>query len=140
MRIPICISSGRNRLPRPAGPYYAMISQVDYSLGRLFGCLRENDLFKNTWIIFTADHGEMLGDHFMSQKNVFFEGAAHVPLIIVPPLGRFKDTNRRVDVTAEIADIYPTILAMAGIEAPDFVQGKNLLEGTGEAGYFMETA
>lgn len=116
--------------------YYAMISQVDYSLGRLFGCLRENDLFKNTWIIFTADHGEMLGDHFMSQKNLFFEGSAHVPLIIVPPLRRFRDTNRRVDVTAEIADIYPTILAMAGIEAPDFVQGKNLLEETGERVFY----
>ena len=116
--------------------YYAMISQVDYSLGRLFGCLRENGLFQNTWIIFTADHGEMLGDHFMSQKNVFFEGSAHVPLIIVPPQGRFANTNSRVDVTAEIADIYPTILAMAGIKAPEFVQGRNLLEETGERVFF----
>ena len=116
--------------------YYAMISQVDYSLGRLFGCLRENDLFKNTWIIFTADHGEMLGDHFMSQKNVFFEGSAHVPLIIVPPQGRFDNTNRRVDVTAEIADVYPTILAMAGVKAPEFVKGRNLLEEVEERVFF----
>ena len=55
--------------------YYACITQIDYALGRIFGCLRENDLFKNTWVIFTADHGEMLGDHHMSQKNLFFEAA-----------------------------------------------------------------
>ena len=68
--------------------YYAMITQIDYSLGRIFGCMRENGLFKNTWVIFTSDHGEMLGDHFMAQKNLFFEGSAHVPLLIMPPQGR----------------------------------------------------
>ena len=127
---------GKEQVAAVRRAYYAMISQVDYSLGRLFGCLRENDLFKNTWIIFTADHGEMLGDHFMSQKNVFFEGSAHVPLIIVPPLGRFDNTNRRVDVTAEIADVYPTILAMAGVKAPEFVKGRNLLEEVEERVFF----
>lgn len=116
--------------------YYAMITQVDYSLGRLFGCLRENGLFQNTWIIFTADHGEMLGDHFMSQKNLFFEGSAHVPLIIVPPQGRFANTNRKVDVTAEIADLYPTILSMAGVPVPAHAKGKNLLKETGERVFF----
>lgn len=65
--------------------YYACITQVDYQLGRIFGAMRENDLFKDTWVIFTSDHGEMLGDHHMSQKNLFFEGSAHVPLLIMPP-------------------------------------------------------
>ena len=51
--------------------YYACITQVDYQLGRLFGALREHGLFENTWILFTSDHGEMLGDHYMSQKNLF---------------------------------------------------------------------
>lgn len=68
--------------------YYAMITQVDYALGRLFASLRENGLDKNTWVIFTSDHGEMLGDHHMSQKNLFFEGSAHVPCLIMPPRGR----------------------------------------------------
>lgn len=99
--------------------YYSMITQVDYSLGRLFGCLREQDLFKNTWIVFTADHGEMLGDHHAAQKNLYFEGSAHIPLIIVPPKRIDCKRNIEVDYLAQMADIYPTILKMAGIEPPE---------------------
>ncbi|MBQ7841602.1 MAG: sulfatase-like hydrolase/transferase [Lachnospiraceae bacterium] len=107
--------------------YYACITQVDYQLGRIFGALREHDLFKNTWIVFTSDHGEMLGDHHMSQKNLFFEGSAHVPLLIVPPAGRGIAHNLIVDAPTDLADIYPTILAMAGLSSPVPVSGKNLL-------------
>ena len=108
--------------------YYACITQVDYELGRLFGALRENDLFRNTWIIFTSDHGEMLGDHHMSQKNLFFEGSAHIPLFIVPPAGRGIPHNLTVDRPTEIADIYPTILEMAGIPVPEDITGRSLLK------------
>lgn len=108
--------------------YYACITQIDYALGRIFGCLRENDLFKNTWIIFTADHGEMLGDHHMSQKNLFFEGSAHVPLLIMPPQGRSLPQNISVEAPTDLVDLYPTILAMAGLSSPVSVSGRNLLE------------
>lgn len=109
--------------------YYALISQIDYALGRLLASLRENGLLENTWIIFTSDHGEMLGDHFASQKNLFFEGSAHVPLMIVPPQ-RYKTPQRglRVAHLAQMCDIYPTILAMAGVEAPPNMPGRNLLD------------
>ena len=108
--------------------YYACITQVDYQLGRIFGALRENDLFQNTWVIFTSDHGEMLGDHHMSQKNLFFEGSAHVPLLIMPPLGRDYAHNIRRDELTDLADLYPTILAMAGLTPPAAVSGQNLLD------------
>lgn len=108
--------------------YYAMITQVDYALGRLFGCLRENNLFDNTWVIFTADHGEMLGDHYMAQKNVFFEGSSHVPLLIMPPQNRNYPINTVNDNLAEIDDIYPTILSIAGIAQPKHSKGKDLLK------------
>lgn len=108
--------------------YYACITQVDYELGRLFGALRENNLFHNTWILFTSDHGEMLGDHHMSQKNLFFEGSAHVPLFIMPPAGRNLPHNNQIDTLTELADLYPTILSVAGIHPPDDISGHNLLE------------
>lgn len=108
--------------------YYACITQVDYELGRIFGALREHDLFKNTWIIFTSDHGEMLGDHHMSQKNLFFEGSAHVPLLIMPPQGRNLPHNYSEEALTDLADIYPTILAMAGVKSPIQGSGCNLLE------------
>lgn len=109
--------------------YYAMITQVDYSLGRLFGSLRENGLFENTWIIFTSDHGEMLGDHHAAQKNLFFEGAAHVPMIIMPPQNSKLKRNIKVETLAQMADIYPTILDMVGIDYKnENLEGTSLLE------------
>ncbi len=104
--------------------YYALITQIDYSLGRIFGALRENNLFENTWIVFVSDHGEMLGDHHAAQKNLYFEGSAHVPLIILPPTNRQElRKGQKVDRMAEMADIYPTILEMAGIEATSEAMG-----------------
>lgn len=108
--------------------YYACISQVDYALGRLFGAMRENNLFENTWVIFTSDHGEMLGDHHMSQKNLFFEGSAHVPLLIMPPLRLKLPRNRSVHALADLGDLYPTILSMADLTPRQPVSGRNLLE------------
>ena len=107
--------------------YYACITQVDYQIGRIFGALRENNLFQNTWVIFTSDHGEMLGDHHMSQKNLFFEGSAHVPLLIMPPQERGLPHNLKVDNLVTLADLYPTILAIAGQPCPKELSGKNLL-------------
>ena len=111
--------------------YYACITQIDYQLGRIFGSLREHDLFRNTWVIFTSDHGEMLGDHHMSQKNLFFEGSAHVPLLIMPPQERDIPHNLRTDRLVTLADLYPTVLAMAGLSAPQGLCGQNLLDISG---------
>jgi len=101
--------------------YYACISQVDYNLGMLFARMREMDLFKNTWIIFTSDHGEMLGDHHLGAKSVFYEPSAHVPLLMRPP-GEW-DTDRRrgrmVNSLVCLADVLPTCLSIAGAEVPD---------------------
>lgn len=119
--------------------YYAMITQVDYALGSLFGCLRENGLFENTWLLFTADHGEMLGDHHAAQKNLFFEGSAHVPMIIVPPKGRGLPRNIKVDTLAQMADIYPTILDIAGIDTGEELQGTSLLKLEEERVFYGNT-
>ena len=104
--------------------------------------MRENDLFRNTWIIFTSDHGEMLGDHHMSQKNLFFEGSAHVPLLIVPPAGSGIPHNLTVDSLTEIADIYPTILELAGVTPPEGITGRSSWrrKSCQRTVFFMETA
>ena len=117
MKTQTSIYFGKEQRAASKRAYYACITQIDYALGRIFGCLRENDLFKNTWIIFTADHGEMLGDHHMSQKNLFFEGSAHVPLLIMPPQGRSLPQNISVEAPTDLVDLYPTILAMAGLSS-----------------------
>lgn len=120
--------------------YYAMITQLDYSLGRLFGSLREQNLFENTWLIFTSDHGEMLGDHHAGQKNLFFEGSAHVPMIIVPPKNSKLKRNVKIDTFAQMADIYPTIMEIAGIDISDEnLQGTSLLKLDEERVFYGDT-
>jgi len=111
--------------------YYACITQVDYNLGILFSRLREMDMLENTWIIFTADHGEMLGDHQMGAKSVGLEGAAHVPMLIKPPGGHgaIDDPRRGLvsDTLVCLADVLPTIAAITGVEAPDGLDGTDML-------------
>ncbi|MGL5675003.1 MAG: sulfatase-like hydrolase/transferase [Cellulosilyticaceae bacterium] len=107
--------------------YYACITQIDYSLGLLFARLREEGLFDNTWIVFTSDHGDMMGDHHMGAKFTYTEGAAHVPFIVRPPNGVMKELKgRRCDVLTELSDIYPSILEMVGLERPEGLDGESV--------------
>ena len=65
--------------------YYGLCSEVDAQLGRLFDRLRAIGEFDKTLVIFTADHGEQLGDHFLTGKMGFFESSYHIPLIVRDP-------------------------------------------------------
>jgi arylsulfatase A-like enzyme len=114
--------------------YYACITQIDYQLGLLFARLRELQLLENTWIIFTSDHGDMLGDHHMGAKSLFLEGAAHIPLIVRPPTAPcagLQQGGRRVDRLVELADVLPTILTAAGVNLPVGVEGTDLMQTAG---------
>jgi len=97
--------------------YYAMITQVDYNLGLLFARLRELDLLENTLIIFTADHGEMLGDHHMGAKTTFLEPSAHVPFLVRPPEGERYEGLRGTscETLACLADIMATSFGAAQV-------------------------
>ena len=117
--------------------YYALITQIDYALGLLFARMRELGLLENTWIIFTSDHGEMLGDHHMGAKSVFFEGSAHVPMLIRPPHGSWEIhplAGTVCDRLVTLADIMPTVLGIAGITGTEDLDGKNMLEIAAGAG------
>jgi len=98
--------------------YYALITQIDYNLGVLFARIRELGLLDNTLILFTSDHGEMLGDHHLGAKSVFFEGSAHIPLIVCPP--GFPDDQRGAvcEGIATLADILATCAAIAEVSIP----------------------
>ena len=113
--------------------YYASITQVDYSLGLLFARMREMELLDNTWIIFTSDHGELLGDHHMGAKTVFLEGSAHIPMLIRPPKARELSLyGKRCDSLVTLADVMPTILSVTGISESVEMDGINLLALTEE--------
>lgn len=111
--------------------YYACITQIDYNLGLLFARMRELGLLENTWIVFTSDHGENLGDHNTGGKSNFLEGSAHVPLIVRPPAGPWEEkplAGSAVDTPVSLADVMPTLLGIAGLseEGGDALDGVDL--------------
>lgn len=106
--------------------YYAMIKLIDDQVGRILETLEETGRREQTIILFTPDHGEMLGDHGLIQKGCrFYEGLVRVPLIFSLP-GHFE-SSLKSDALVELLDIAPTLLELAGLKAPDRMQGRSLL-------------
>jgi arylsulfatase len=95
--------------------YYALVSQVDHRVGAIMRTLRDKGLDRDTWIVFTSDHGEMLAHHNLVYKNVFYLGSVQVPNIIVPPGGA---APRRIDAPVQSVDITATILDIGGASLP----------------------
>jgi choline-sulfatase len=93
--------------------YYAAISYVDERIGELLETLRQTGLEETTTVVFTADHGEMLGERGLWYKMAFFDPSAQVPLI-VRPAGTAQ--ARRVSAPVSTLDLAPTLLELAGCQ------------------------
>ena len=93
--------------------YYANVSYVDDKIGRLLEVLTRTGLAENTWIIFTADHGDMLGERGLWWKKHFYEDSSRVPLIVHAP-GSFK--AGRVEQNVSLVDLFPTLVEAAGLD------------------------
>jgi arylsulfatase A-like enzyme len=106
--------------------YYAMIRLIDDQLGRIVDVLRDTGQLENTIILFTSDHGELLGDHGLILKGCrFFEGLVHIPMIWMWP-ERFR-RGLAAEALVEQVDIAPTLLEAAGLPVPGSMQGRSLL-------------
>lgn len=106
--------------------YYAMIELIDDSVGRMLRTLEDTDQRGNTLVIFTSDHGEMLGDHGLVLKGCrFYEGLVRVPLILSWP-GRIQ-AGVVSQALVELMDLAPTLLEAAGLDVPARMQGRSLL-------------
>jgi arylsulfatase len=104
--------------------YYGTVSQIDWQLGLVLETLRERGLADNTIIVFTSDHGECLGDHGMPAKAPFLlDCMLHVPCLIHAPGGR---EGIACDELTESVDLYPTICRLAGLDTPEWVQGRDM--------------
>ncbi len=105
--------------------YYAMIEQLDDQLGRLLDSLERSGQRDNTLILFMSDHGEMLGDHGLLLKGCrFYEGLVRVPLVWAWP-GQIR-AGLRSSALVELTDIFPTLLELCGLDAPEGTQGRSL--------------
>ncbi len=114
-------------IDRARRAFYATITHIDHQIRMVLGTLREEGLSENTIVAFTADHGDMLGDHQMWAKGVMYEKSARVPLIIVPAAGdvRFRPGSRDHRL-AELRDLMPTLLDLCGLEPPGSLDGISL--------------
>ena len=109
--------------------YFGMITEVDTSLGLLFDALEETGQWEDTVIVFSSDHGEYLGDHYLTGKGQVYDAGIHVPLIIRDPSWTADPTRgKTLDGFTESVDITPTILDLMGITIPDRVQGVSLAD------------
>ena len=95
--------------------YYGAVSYIDDKVGELLHTLAETGMADNTVIVFTSDHGDMLGDHGLWYKMTFFEWSARVPLIISAP-ARFS--HRTVLQNVSLLNLFPTLVDMGSMQPP----------------------
>lgn len=117
----------QDTLDRARNGYYGAISHVDQQINRCLQALGEFGLTSNTFVAFTSDHGEMLGDHGMFRKGYPYEGSARVPLLLAGPASAGLDAGAVCHDIAELRDVMPTLLDCAGIPVPGAVEGRSLL-------------
>lgn len=130
----------RGKLPAPEGlegdalddwmyqqyvkDYLRVMAAVDENVGRLLDFLDEEGLAEDTVVIYTSDNGMFVGDHFMFDKRLMYEHPMRVPLVMRYP--RRIEPGTEIDGFALNVDYAPTILDLAGVEAPTEMQGASL--------------
>ena len=108
--------------------FYALCTQIDQQIGSLIGTIREEGLLDNTIIMFTSDHGDMLGNHNLWAKQTFYEWSCGIPMILMGTEGcRKVGFGRTDDRLVGFQDVMPTLLDLAGIDIPDTVDGISMV-------------
>jgi len=107
--------------------YYGMINHIDDQLGRLFLSMQRRGLFGKTFILFTSDHGEMLGDHNLYRKTFAYEASARVPFIARAAHEMDFPDDITTFAPVGLQDVMPTLLDVAGVPIPETLTGRSLL-------------
>ena len=125
----ICKTFSREDVRDTVGPVYmGLIKELDDQMGRLFDYLESSGRMKDTMVVFCSDHGDNMGDHWMGEKDLFYDCSARVPLIVYDPR-QAADATRgtvRSDLVEGI-DLTPTFMNFLGAPAkPHIIEGRNL--------------
>ena len=110
--------------------YYAAITHVDEKIGEVLQSLEERGELENTLILFTADHGDMMGDHHIWRKVYPYEPSACVPMIVRWPdaLNISMKRGQKLENLVELRDIMPTFLDAAGLAIPPNLDGDSMVK------------
>lgn len=109
--------------------YYAAITFIDEQIGRIISALKEKDMYDNTIICFTSDHGDMMGDHNHWRKTYAYEGSAAIPFIVKFPksVHSIKPIGSVIENPVELRDFLPTFVDLAGGTVPKDIDGMSLV-------------
>lgn len=107
--------------------HYGLMAEVDAHIGRIIARLKERGQYDDTLILFTSDHADELGEHYLFNKSSYFDEAVHVPLIIRDPDAAPDTRGTRIGKFTEAIDLMPTILEWLGLEPPQDIDGRSLL-------------
>ncbi len=130
------------KLRRLKAVYYGLMSEVDTAIGRVIAALKETGRWETTLIVFTSDHGEQMGDHWLLGKCGYFDESYRVPLIVRDPR-QPQVHGSVVDDFTENVDIMPTMLDALGLDMPVQCDGRSLapfLEGKSAPGNWRQEA
>lgn len=109
--------------------YYGMIAYANDQMQRIFDAFDRHGMMENTWFILTSDHGDYTGEKGLFNKSEsLYECLLHVPLIIRPPAHLRAPRGSVVEGLVELTDLMPTLLGLAGIPVPEYVQGHDLID------------
>ncbi|MCM0646997.1 arylsulfatase [Clostridium swellfunianum] len=119
----------KKALKRAKAAYYALITHIDHQIGRFLQALNEHGCLNNSIILFTSDHGDLMGDHNLFRKTYPYQGSISIPFIVYDP-GNILQNKRgkAISEIVELRDIMPTLLDFAGLSIPDTVEGKSVRE------------
>ncbi len=106
--------------------YLGLVKLLDDEVGRVIKVLKEEGLYDKAIILFTADHGEMLGSHSLWQKMCMYEESAKVPFILKMP-NNVKTTSKENDALISLVDFFPTLLDFNGMQPKQKLDGVSLL-------------
>jgi len=119
--------------------FFAMITQIDHQIRAVLGTLREEGLAQNTIVAFTSDHGDMLGQHGLWGKCLFYEDSTRIPFVISTPKNLDIGPRGRVESRlVELADVMPTLLDLCGVPIPAGVEGGSVFSGSERTEIFGE--
>lgn len=119
---------GREQVRRSRQGYYGSVSFVDEHIGRILEALEKRGWLEETLIMFTADHGDMTGDHHLWRKSYAYEASARIPMMLRWPSGMVSAPRGQVlSQPVELRDVLPTFLDAAGAAPPKPLDGSSLL-------------
>ncbi len=104
--------------------YYAIITHMDYQIGKIIAALKKSGKLDNTYIFFGADHGLACGNHGLMGKQNMFDHSVRPPMIVIGP---DLPKNKKVDADVYLQDIMATALEIAGVNKPGYVEFSSLL-------------